>query len=253
MKNNLLVMLLFMMTALSSCTKDETSPATQSATLADLPEKATTYITNNYPDATIEYIVAMTNNAAAYIVTLNTTEELAFSTVGEFLGDGAGFHHGHHGGDTLHTDTIHGGHHGGGHHGGGHHGGIPVDSLSIFITNYITDNYSGYTIKHAELDTLCPDGAVTEVMICLTGSEPVKLIFGSGDLFLLVANRMHYTDAPQAVKDYISVNYTGFSVCEKSEKYTLADGSLEFMVYLKMSGAKKMIRMKSDGTMVCEQ
>jgi hypothetical protein len=64
---------------------------------------------------------------------------------------------------------------------------------------------------------------------------------------------MPYTDAPQAIKDNISASYPGFSVCEKSEKYTLADGSLEFMIYLRMAETRKMVRLKSDGTMVCEQ
>lgn len=252
-------MLFIIAAALTSCNKDKTTPDTQPLTTADLPALATDYIYNNYPDATIEYVVAVSNSVASYLVTLNTAEELAFTKTGGYLGDGAGYHHGKPGDDSLHCDTIHGGgHHGGGHHGGGHHGGgqhgteIPIDSLPTAITDFITASYSGYIIRHAELDSLCPDGLVTEVMICLPGSEPVKLVFDAGNTLLVTAGRIPYADVPQAVKDFITANYAGYKVSWKAEKFTLADSTVQYMIWLKLDQTRKSVRIKEDGTLVCE-
>lgn len=255
-------MLLALVAAFSACNKDTTTPGSTTVAASSLPVKATDYIYNNYPDAVIDYAVAYSNSNPAYIVTLNTTEELAFTQEGNYVGNGANYHHGHPG-DTIPGDTTHcgGGHHGGGHHGGHGHpgggnghpgGGIPVDSLPAAITGYITANYSGYTIMHAETDTLCLEGAVTEVMICQSGSEPVKLFFDAGNAFIIKANRILYTDTPQAVKDYITANYAGYQICDKSEKYTMADGSLQFRVFMRMEQVRKSVRLKEDGTLVCE-
>jgi hypothetical protein len=165
MKKTMFLLMIASIAALSSCNKkNDTSPNSSNGTAANLPLKASQYIDTNYPDASIIYVVAMKNSTAAYIATLNTTEELAFTALGDFLGDGTLYHNGTPGeGDTIHCDSTGcgGGHHGGGHHGGGHHGGgnhggghnenvIPVDSLPALIKDYISANYSGYTIRHAE-------------------------------------------------------------------------------------------------------
>lgn len=260
MKKSLILMLIIL-AGMSACKKDQTTTTTQSTTVASLPLKASTYIDSNYPDASIDYVVMINNSSAKYVVTLNTTEELAFTTDGDFLGDGMMFGGNHHHGDTICGDTNHrgGGHHGGGHHGGGHHGGngnghgIPIDSLSSIIKDYITANYSGYNIMHAELDTLCPDGAVTEVMIGIIGSEPKKLVFDATYNFLLWGKRIRYADVPQTVKDYITANYSAFNVCDRGELYTMADSSLQYTVYMFQGSVHKFVRLKADGTLVCEQ
>ena len=253
----IVILILFVLAGVSACKKDQTT--TQSTTVASLPLKATTYIDSYYPDASIDYVVAITNPTARYIVTLNTTEQLAFTRDGSFLGNGEGYQDDHHGGDTLCGDTTHhegGGHRGGGHHGGGHHGGpghgIPLDSLSAAITGYITANFPGYTIRHAELDTLCPDGAVIEVMLGMQGAEPKKAVFDAGNNYLLWAKRIRYADVPQAVKDYITANYPTYQECDRGELFTMADNSLQFTVYLFNGPIHKFVRLKADGTLVCE-
>ena len=253
-----MIFMLIIVAGLSACKKDQTT--TTSATVASLPLKATAYIDTNYPDASIDYVVAITNSDAKYIVTLNTTEQLAFSQAGDFLGDGRNFPGDHHRGDTICGDTTHhggDGHHGGGHHGGGHGGcsghGIPVDSLSAAIISYITANFPGYAINHAELDTLCPDGAVTEVMIGTAGSEPKKAVFDATDKFLLWAKRIRYSDVPQAVKDYITANYATYHLCNRGELFTMADNSLQYTIYIDLGTAHRYVRLKEDGTLVCAQ
>ena len=99
MKRAMFVMLIALVAALSSCNKTNQNSSTSQVSSADLPLKASQYIENNYPDASVTYVVAVTNSEARYIATLNTTEELAFTAVGDYLGDGANFHGGHHGGD----------------------------------------------------------------------------------------------------------------------------------------------------------
>jgi hypothetical protein len=255
MKKVMIVMLVTMMAALSSCNKnDQSVPTSQVTDVAALPAKAVSYAEDNYPDATIDYVLQQTNAVARYIAVLNTTEELAFTTSGDYLGDGKQYRGGHHGGDTIHGDTIHGG----GHHGVGHHGGhqgtqIPVDSLPVMITDYIAANFAGYSVMHAEYDTLCPEGAVKEVMIGISLSEPLKLVFNSSDVFLMQASRIRYSTVPQAVKDSISANYATYQVSNKSEKLTLADNSIQYSVYVRLNAYHQKVRLTELGIMICAQ
>jgi hypothetical protein len=261
MRKIMFVMLVALATAFISCNKtNQGASGTQATAGADLPLKASQYIDSNYPDASIVYVVAMKNSAAAYIATLNTTEELAFTGDGNYLGDGTKYHDGHHGGDTIfhdsiHGDTIHGGGcGGGGHHGrpGGHHQDwIPVDSLSQLIKDYVTANFPAYTIRHAEFDSVCPEGVVTEVFLFRAGQEPFKLVFDAASAFLMQDNRILYADVPQAVKDYITANYTAYSVCHRSSKLTMADNTIQFVIHLRMSGTHLTVRLQADGTLVC--
>ncbi len=258
MRKAMFLMLITALVTMSSCSKkDQTTSTTSQTTQAtSLPANAATYVVSNYPDATIDYVLLQAASTARFIVGLNTTEELAFNNDGGFMGNGKGHHDGGHPGDTIYHDSTGcgGGHHGGGHHGGGHHGGphgIPIDSLSSVIKDYISTNFPGDTIMHAEYDSLCVEGLVTEVMIGQSGLEPVKLIFSGTGAFLLQASRINYTDTPQAVKDYITANYSTYELCDKAEKYTMADGSLQYVVYLHLARVRISVRLKSDGTLIC--
>jgi len=251
----MIVMLVTMVAVLSSCNKnDQAVPSSQVTDAVSLPAKAVSYAADNYPDATINYVLLQTNAVARYIAVLNTTEELAFTSTGDYMGDGKQYHGGHHDGDTIHGDTIHGGgHHGGGHHGGHHGNQIPVDSLPVMITDYIAANYAGYSVIHAEYDTLCPEGAVKEVMISISGSDPMKLVFDANNTFLLHASRALYSTTPQAVKDYITANYTAYQVSNKSETLTLADNSVQYSVYIRLDSDRKKVRLTDAGILVCVQ
>ena len=255
MKKVMIVMLVTMLVALNSCNKnDQAVPSSQVTDAASLPAKAVSYTVDNYPDATIDYVLLQTNAIARYIAVLNTTEELAFTSTGDYLGNGKQYRGGHHNGDTLHGDTIYGGgHHGGGHHGAAEGNEIPVDSLSVMITDYIAANFSGYSVINAEYDTLCPDGIVKEVMIDISSSEPLKLVFDANDTFLLQASRALYLTMPQVVKDYITSNYATYQVSSKSEKLTLADNSVQYSVYIRLDADRKKVRLTDAGILVCVQ
>ena len=255
MKKVMIVVLVTMVAALYSCNKnDQFVPSSQVTDAASLPAKAVSYAVDNYPDATIDYVLLQTNAVARYIAVLNTTEELAFTSTGDYLGNGKQYRGGHHDGDTIDGDTIHGG----GHHGGGHHGGhqgnqIPMNSLPVMITDYIATNFAGYSVMHAEYDTLCPDGAVTEVMIGISSSEPIKLVFDANNAFLMQASRILYSAAPQAVKDSISANYATYQVSNKAEQLILADNSIQYSVYIRLNADHKRVRLTDAGILVCVQ
>lgn len=236
---------------LSSCSKDENSYNEQSIDIASLPAAITQYVDNYYPDASISEASLISSDETNYLLTLNTNEELAFSKSGSYLGNSSAIQTGHHG---------HGGHHGTGNgHGGGHHGhgnhanDISVDSLSADILNYISTNYSGYSALHAEIDTMCQFGNVTEVMIGISGSSPVKLVFDTANVFVLKAERISLSGIPQAVIDAITNTYTAFTIKPMAEKFTLADSSIEYNIFINQSSNRKQITIKADATIVCEK
>ncbi|MCX6285360.1 MAG: PepSY-like domain-containing protein [Bacteroidetes bacterium] len=257
MKRAMFLLLVTAVMVIGGCSKkDQTSTTSPTSQTTLLPARATAYVETNYPDATIDYILVLANSGAKFVVALNTAEELAFSGDGNYLGDGRNYHQGNHPGDTipgdsLHGDTIHCWHHHG-HHGGGH--GIPPDSLSPVIKDYIAANFAGYTILNADYDSLCVNGLVKEVMIGKRDSvPPVKLIFSATDSYLLQASRFRYSDVPQAVKEYITANYSSYEVCNAAEKYILADNSVQYMVYLRLDRSHLRVRLLADGTLVCSQ
>ena len=106
---------------------------------------------------------------------------------------------------------------------------------------------------HAEYDTLCPEGAVKEVMIVTGTSAPLKLVFDANDLFLMQASRVGYSTLPQAVKDSVTANYVTFQVSGKAEKLTLADNAVQYFVYLRLNNDRLKLRMTETGIMVCVQ
>jgi hypothetical protein len=241
----ILFMMLVITAALSSCNKDKTTdPAADQSSGSNLPLKAVTYVSENYPDATIDYYFKITNGAADYLVTLTTTEELAFNKTGDFLGMGENFKDGQHG-DSIPCDSIHGG----GHHGGG----IPIDSLPVILKDYVTANYAGYVIRRASFDSLCFNGEVIGVMLFQPGSVPVKLYFATTGEFLMQANRIRYADIPQTVKDYITANYATFHATPIAEKLTLADNSIQYIVFVHKGPTRKSVRIDAAGAFICEQ
>jgi hypothetical protein len=250
------IIMLMCLLALFACKKEtsttsSSTASTSSMNVADLPASVTTYIADNYPDATIFSATKVTNSDASYVVTLSTEEQLAFNANGDCLGDGGGFP----GGGDPDGDPLHHGH---GHPGHGHPGNwINIDSLPDTIKAYISTNYSAYQIWHAEKDSLCPSGLVTSVMIRKTGTRPpedIKLFFDQASNYLMMGQRIRFKDMPQAVKDYITTNFGTMHRCDRSEKLTLADNSINYAVYIGPPDRRhKRIVLTESGTLVCEQ
>lgn len=253
--------------ALMSCSKMETTTSSNSQEIAisAIPATITSFISENYPDASISTVLQYTNSDTTYAVTLSTYEMVAFghneSLIGESLADTTVC-------DSIH-DSIGGGHHGEGNHGGGHHGGghqggghpgdgihgggISADSIPAAITEYVAANYVGYTVHNAMYDTLCPYGIIINVMINASDSLHHKLVFDASGQFIALAHRIKSADLPAAVSANVVANYSSYTFREKAELLTLADNSKQYRVFLHNGNIHLSVILKEDGTVVCEQ
>jgi len=283
MRKNFLAAITFAM-VLVSCTSTNEELAGLEAVSTNASEEITTYVSNNFPDTKI--VSAVTKNG---IVTaeLNTGEELTFSTAGVYRAYSNNASTGLSADsliittDTIHNDSVRSGRHGGGKHGdkggkgGGKHGDkggkggkndstshrghdrhfdneIAIDSLTAEISTYIATNYSGYTVLHAEIDTIC-EGTVTEVMVSLASAQPVKLVFDSANAYLFKAERFAYSSVPTVISDAVTANYSTYTVMRKCELYTMTDSTLKYKVYLKGTDTQKTITFNADATVSCEK
>jgi len=236
MKKVILPMLLIVIAAIS-CSKHDQG-AEQTINVADLPKSVVSYIDNNYPAETIYKAVKVRDRDVNYDVTLTSDEHVEFDKNGGFVGEGMTYlHHGEH-------------HHGKGHH----HHGVPTDSLPALVQTYISTNFAGYAVRHAETDSICAYGKVTQVVLFKSSTPPVKLYFDNAGAYLMQGTRVPSSDLPQAVKAAITGNYAGYTLTEKSEKYVLADNfTVEYFVFLIQGDIHKHLIIREDGTVVCVQ
>ncbi|HEY6914478.1 MAG TPA: PepSY-like domain-containing protein [Paludibacter sp.] len=233
------------------------------------------YVAENYPATKI---VSTTASGSTVTATLNTGETLSFSKAGSFIAYSNNSSEGLVAdslivSDSIATDSVGRPHHRGGHegHGGmGHHGEGPgsdsmsvghqrhfeneiaLDSLPTVINDYILANYAGNVVIHAERDTIC-QGAVIEVLVCVTTQEPIKLVFDAVGAYLFKAERIHYTDVPAEVSAAVSANYSTFKIKNRAEKFTLTDGTLQYKVFIQSKEVRKSVTFNVAGTVSCEK
>lgn len=271
-------------TVMVSCTSTTDELAGLESLTSEAAGTITSYVANNFPDASI-VLSKVSNNTV--VTELNTGEQVFFNTDGTvisysnnatkgLMADSLGLVC-----DSAHNDSTHVGHkddkgkhgdkggkHGGkdgGRHGndstqtGGHHGHdryfkneISIDSLPAEINGYISTNYSGYKVIHAETDTIC-EGVVTEVMVALATAQPVKLVFDASNVYLLKAERFEYANVPTAVSVAVSNHYSTYTAMKKCEILSLNDGSINYLVYLKSTDTRKKVTIKADGSISCEK
>lgn len=243
---------------LVSCSKEEAITVSNQQTEVDaasVPSSIMAYINENYPDAAIDLALKYSSGDTAFLITLTTSEFLVFDRSGNrmglgnpgFIGDSSVVI-----GDSLGHHRH--GHHGGGHHGGGHHGGgISVDSIPAGIALYIETNFPGFTIHHARYDTLCQFGAVVEVMADSVHLNRIKLLFDGSDNFVASASRMASDSLPVVITSSLAVSYAGFTLRHVAEVFVLADGSLQYQVFLYSADTRLRVVLAADGTVVCEQ
>ena len=236
-----IVPVLLIVTALFSCSKHDSGEDTL-INSQDLPKSVDAFISNNYPAEAIYQAYSVSGKNEKYLVILSSDEDLVFDHNGSFIGEG-----------EQYADSGH--HHKKHHHGIGHiHFGIPVDSLAASITGYVGTNFPGYKIKHAETDSLCSYGLVTELMILNNGTNPLKLYFSQNEVYLMQGTRILSSTLPDAVKTALASHYPGYSLTEKSEKYILADNyTVEYIAFLTKDDARKRVIIREDGNEVCNQ
>jgi hypothetical protein len=243
------------------------------------------YVAENYPATTI---VSTTATGSVVTATLNTGETLSFTKSGELISYSNNAVEGIDAdslivSDSISTDSVGKPHHRGG-HGGPAHGGrgghghgegegpeadsthvgaghghplhfeneVSVDSLSTTINEYILANYSGFKVIHAQVDTIC-QGVVTEVLVCTTATEPVKLVFDASGVYLFKAQRIKYADVPAEISSAVTASYSTYNVRKRAEKFTLADGSVQYKVFLSLNSTHKSVTFNADGTVSCEK
>lgn len=248
-----------------------TSDENASLTSGSLSESIKSYISNNYPDVIIDQI---TTNGTTATATLSSGEELTFTAAGSVISYANNACNGLSAdsltisADTTSTDTTavgHKHHHGKNTQGnkqgknkpgnGGkkhHNNDVNIDSLSISINDYISANYAGFSVIHASSDTIC-EGIVTNVMVCDSVSEPVKLVFNADGVFLMSSTRISYNDIPESVKTVVSSDFSTFTPSTRCSLYILADGTLQYKVYLKAEKKIYWVRFTADGTVVCQK
>ncbi len=231
------------------------------------------YVADNYPATAI---VSTATVGSEVIATLNTGESIAFTKVGSVLYYSNNSIQGIAAdslcvSDSIRTNSIGRGHHRGGPGGGHGRGHVPkpdslagpghprhfdneiaIDSLSVTINEYILANYAGYTIIHAQIDTIC-QGVVTEVMVCIATEEPVKLVFDATGTYILKGERILYTDVPAEVSAVVTANFSTYIVKKRAEKFTLADASFQYKVFMDLNRTRKSVTFNADGTVSCEK
>lgn len=267
-----------------SCTSNEELAAGVSSASGSTSATVAAYVAENYPATTI---VSTTTSGSVVTATLNTGETLSFTKNGSLISYSNNAVEGIDADslivtDSTSTDSEGRPHHRGGHGGRGHgghgegegpegHGSdslqaggeghghprhfeneIAVDSLPVIVNDYILANYSGYKVIHAQVDTIC-QGIVTEVLVCTTATEPVKLVFDASGVYLFKAQRIKYADVPAEVSAAVTANYSTYSVKKRSEKFTLADGSIQYKVFMSLDSTRKSVTFNADGTVSCEK
>jgi len=242
------------------------------------------YVAQNYPATKIVSTTAIGSTVTA---TLNTGETISFTKSGSVIAYANNASAGLKADSVIVADSIVGDGRGGHKHRGGHghcgglagpggHGGpggprpdstvvrgghgherhfkneIALDSLSATINEYILSNYSGYIIIHAEIDTIC-QGVVTEVLVCSTTKEPVKLVFDVTSAFIFKGERIEYIAVPAEVSAAVTANYSTYTVSKRAEKFTLADGSVQYKVFMELNKVRHSVTFNADGTVSCEK
>jgi len=234
-----------------SCSSNDDSSGVSSST----SESIATYIAEIFPAASV---VSTTSSSSKVTATLNTGETVTFSKDGSVIAYANNACKGL-AADSLvtSTDSVGRPKHGGkghGKHGHDKHfkNEVSVDSLSTTINDYISINYAGDTVIHAEVDTIC-QGIVTEVFVCSSTKEPIKLVFDATGTFIFKAERIKYADVPAEISAAVTANYSTYSVKKRAEKFTLADGSLQYKVFLSFNKTRKSVTFNADGTVSCEK
>jgi hypothetical protein len=118
-------------------------------------------------------------------------------------------------------------------------------------------NYPGYSFDEAGLDTLCDGTAVLEVSLESSNSNDdsnLELVFDINGNLLYTATEITAADLPAAVTASIAANYAAYTVDGDAKQLTLANGSIQYEVDLKIAGPGDLsVTFAADGTVVCEE
>ena len=246
MKKNIYLVLVSLL-VFTACSTEETTVAESVETL---PVSVLEYVAQNYADTKI---VSATQTGTETTVTLNTGETLTVSSSGKVTAYSNNYSAGLMA-DSLKADSVHHRKHHGKSHGHKRHfkNEVAVDSLSTAITDYVAANYAGYSVIHAQIDTIC-QGVVTRVMLCLPKTEPVKLAFDASGVYLFKSVRIKYSTVPALISDAVASNYADYTAMNRAGLRTYPDSVLQYVVFLKQDSIHRKVVFNADGTVNCEK
>lgn len=133
---------------------------------------------------------------------------------------------------------------------------IKVEDLPQAVKAYVLDNYRGYEMDEAEMDTDCNGNKLWEVEL-EKGTEEIELIFSESGDFLYTEKDMPSKDLPSAVRNKIIQNYGQFTMDKEASQLIDTAGKLRYEVSIEqtLNGQKvdREILIMPDGTVICDR
>lgn len=119
------------------------------------------------------------------------------------------------------------------------------------IQSFLDENYAGYQVEEAELETLCTGEEVYEIEL-EDGNDEFEIAVSTEGVLVFTEYEISKNDLPAAVSDNLTVAYPGGAIKE-AERIELADGTLQYEVEIKQAGTSLDVLLQSDGTVICEE
>lgn len=129
----------------------------------------------------------------------------------------------------------------------------PMVELPTTITDYLSENYSGYEIDESELGTMCDGTDVYEVELEDSKENEVELTFHAytGNL-LYTETEINTADLPSEVSNSIAENYANHSI-DEAEQLEMEDGTIRYEVEVSEGTTTLNVLTEADGTIICDE
>lgn len=127
-----------------------------------------------------------------------------------------------------------------------------ADNLPPGVKDFVSKNYSGFTIVSASPDPLCGGGPAVDVAINKAGAPTLSLIFKPDGSYVQQEEDVPLSTASNKIRNEIKTKYAGYSAGNQIEKLILADKTIEYMVDLNKGQTTKEVIFSIDGNIVCE-
>ncbi len=127
-----------------------------------------------------------------------------------------------------------------------------AENLPPGVKEFVSKNYTGYTIVSAASDPLCNGGAAIDVAVTKTSAPDLSLIFKPDGSFVQQEEDVPFSTASDKIRSVLKTKYAGYSAGNQIERLTLADKTIQYMVDLNKGNATKEVTFSADGNIACE-
>ncbi len=131
-------------------------------------------------------------------------------------------------------------------------GEIALDKLPAGVKEFVSRNYSGYTIIKAASDPLCKGGDAIDVAITKAGAPNFSVIFKPDGSFVQQEEDVPMSTATDKIKNALKTKYADYSAGNQIEKLILADKTVQYLVDLSKGKVSKEVIFNVEGNVVCE-